>query len=149
MTIYAFALAVVTTAVTSQDSNIPPWSVPVASVVGAAIAGTALIIVRKVRGPVTVQDLWAENRQLRADVDIQGQQIQALMRAQNTQINVNQDIGFGFDAVLNYIDRTVAEPEFTVNERSAIDRARALREDQTLWQTFNPMLRENREDAKK
>lgn len=148
MTILALSIAAAAAVVTSENSEIPPWLVPLTTFVGTVIGAIALVIVRKVRGPVTVQDLWAENRLLRSDVDTQGRQIQALMQAQNTQINVNQDIGFGFDALLQYIDRTDTDPDFTVNERSAIDRARALRDDQTLWQTVNPLLDSLRKDQK-
>ena len=118
---------------------IPAWVAPVASLCVAVIGATALVIVRKIRGPVTIQDLWAENRQLREDLDAISSKVDTLVAGRETQLTVNRIMGEGFDALSAYVERDSEErgttPAFTRAEHNAIDRARALREDDSIWTT--------------
>lgn len=117
-------------------TEIPAW-VPIASPwVVAAIGALALLLVRKLRGPVTIQDLWAENRSLRADLTTVQDQVNALITASNTQLAVNRTLGDGFDAMTAAVERSEVDIHFTRAEQEAIDRARALRGDERRWDTL-------------
>jgi hypothetical protein len=127
----------------------PEWWVgPFASILVAVIGGAVVLIVRKVRGPVVIQDLWAENRLLRKDIgELElrlGLKIDALSMAHDAQLTVNRIMGDGFDALSSYVERTSvvtkAKPVFTEEEHRAIERARALRADDSAWPTRPPII---------
>lgn len=117
------------------DGQLPAWVIPGASVMVALIGALALVIVRKIRGPVAIQDLWDENRKLRADVDKLGEKVDGLIESRETQLNVNRVMGEGFDALSHGIERLEVKPSFTRTEHAAIERARAVRSDETIWLT--------------
>lgn len=121
---------------TGTPVEIPSWLVIASPWIVAAIGAAALIIVRKVRGPVTIQDLWAENRTLRKDVTTLQAQVSGLIRASTTQLSVNRVMGEGFDALHSAVDRSEVHITYTRAERDAIARARALRDDDDLWNTL-------------
>ena len=123
---------------------IPSWVAPVATVAVALISAVALVIVRRIRGPVTIQDLWGENRQLRKDLDAISRKVDALLLSRETQLNINRTMGEGFDAQAALIERTRVADGFTPQEATAVGRARAMREDDDLWNTLqhNPITTE-------
>lgn len=133
-------------AITAKGGDLPAWVIPTATVVAAALGAAALVIVRRMRGPVAIQDLWAENRSLRADLKGMNDRLQTtdakverLMRSYQHQITVNQAMGEGFDALSNYVERTSgSSPAFTQWEHDAVQRARALRSDDLIWATQQP-----------
>lgn len=118
--------------------DLPGWAIPGASVMVALIGAVALLVVRRVRGPVTIQDLWKENRQLRTDLEKTDAKVEALMRSQQTQITINRVMGEGFDALSGGVERMSVKPTFTPVEHDAISRARALRQDDLIWATLQP-----------
>lgn len=117
----------------------PWWVAPAAVVVAAVVSATALIVVRKVKGPVTIQDLWAENRQLRTDLDAVSQKVDTLVRQGETRLNVSRVYQAAFNAQESAIDRHVADggarPMLTRSEHDAIERARRLEDDDSIWNT--------------
>ena len=123
---------------------IPAWVAPVATVAVALISATALVIVRRIRGPVTIQDLWGENRQLRKDLDAISRKVDGLLLSRETQLNLNRTMGEGFDAQAALIERTRVADGFTPQEVTAVERARAMRQDDDLWNTLqhNPITTE-------
>lgn len=114
---------------------------PAATLAVAAIGALGLIIVRRLRGPVTVQDLWAENRSLRDDLTEVSRKVDQLVRNEQVQLGVNRIMGEGFDALSGYVERTSDEagikPAYTRAEHESIERARALRGDDAIWPTGN------------
>jgi len=114
---------------------IPAWVAPAAVVAAALVSAAALIIVRRVRGPVTIQDLWAENRQLRKDLDVVSGKVDTLIEDRDEKHRVNRIIGEGFDALDNAVERAGVALRFTRLEEQALDRARALRADDSVWNT--------------
>lgn len=112
---------------------------PIAVVVSALVGGLVALIVRKVRGPVAVQDLWAENRSLRKDIaDVEtrlGAKIDNLQRGHDAQAKISRVMGDGFDALSSAVERMSPKPKFTPDEHRAIEAARALRDDDGLWST--------------
>lgn len=117
----------------------PWWVAPAAVVIAAVVSATALVIVRKIKGPVTIQDLWAENRQLRTDLDAVSRKVDTLVRRGETQLNVTRIYREANTAHEAAIDRHVAEggtrPTLTRAETEAIERARRLDADETIWNT--------------
>lgn len=108
----------------------PPWVVPGVTVLVALISATALIIVRRTRGPVAIQDLWAENRLLRSDMTTLSTKVDGLIADRTSQLKVNRIMGEGFDALSGYVERTTErgkKPSYTSEEHAAIEQARALR----------------------
>lgn len=118
------------------DVLVPGWLVSLSPLIVALIGALALVVVRLIRGPVTIQDLWAENRKLREDLTTVQGQVRGLMRASNTQLSVNRIMGEGFDALSNAVERSAVPIHYTPHEHEAIDRARALRSDDDLWFTL-------------
>lgn len=114
----------------------PGWVVPLASIIVAVVGAVGLIVVRRTRGPVAIQDLWAENRQLRADLQALEEKVDGLLHTRETQLTVNRIMGEGFDALSAGVARLTSQPTFTPAELAAISRARALREDDDLWNTL-------------
>lgn len=114
---------------------IPAWVAPAAVVLAAVVSATALIIVRRVRGPVTIQDLWAENRQLRTDLDAVSVKVDRLIGDRDEKHRVNRIIGDGFDAFEHAIERAGVVLSFTRLEEQALERARLLRADDSVWDT--------------
>lgn len=117
-----------------------PWWVAPAAVVGAAlVSAIALVIVRKLKGPVTIQDLWAENRQLRTDLNAVSAKVDTLVQVRATERAESRIVGEGFDALAAYVDRDAEArdtvPLFTPRERAAIEAAKRVREDDTVWNT--------------
>jgi hypothetical protein len=122
-------------------TEIPGWVVPGASVLVAVIGALALMIVRLIRGPVAIQDLWTENRELRKDLKSLETKVDGLIADRESQLTVNRIMGEGFDALSGYVERTTEhgmKPTYTHVEHMAIERARALRSDETAWTTLNP-----------
>lgn len=122
-------------------TEIPGWVVPGASVLVAVIGALALMIVRLIRGPVAIQDLWTENRELRKDLKSLETKVDGLIADRESQLTVNRIMGEGFDALSGYVERTTEhgmKPTYTHAEHTAIERARALRSDETAWTTLNP-----------
>jgi hypothetical protein len=122
-------------------TEIPGWVVPGASVLVAVIGALALMIVRLIRGPVAIQDLWTENRELRKDLKSLETKVDGLIADRESQLTVNRIMGEGFDALSGYVERTTEhgmKPTYTLSEHMAIERARALRSDETAWTTLNP-----------
>ena len=125
-----------------MNGELPGWVGPLVATVVALVGAAGLIIVRKVRGPVAIQDLWAENRKLREEMETLDQKVDRLFQASQMQLTVNRIMGDGFDALSNYVERDAAQsgrpPAFTKPEHTAIERARALRSDDTQWTTHQP-----------
>lgn len=117
----------------------PWWVAPAAVVAAAAISALALVIVRKLKGPVTIQDLWAENRQLRTDLNAVSAKVETLIQVRATERAESRIVGEGFDALSAAVDRDSeargTAPLFTPRERAAIDAARRVRADDTVWNT--------------
>lgn len=117
----------------------PWWVAPAAVVVAAIVSATALVIVRKLKGPVTIQDLWAENRQLRTDLNAVSAKVDTLVQVRATERAESRTVGEGFDALSAYVDRDSeargTAPLFTRSERAAIEAAKRVREDETTWNT--------------
>lgn len=132
-------IAALLNAAADVAAAVPWWVSPAAVVVAAVLSAAALVIVRKVRGPVEIQDLWRENRQLRADLAETDAKVERLLQSSQHQMTVNRVMGEGFDALSNYVERTSgAAPAFTLQEREAVQRARALRSDDLKWATLQP-----------
>lgn len=126
-------------AAAAKGVDLSAWLVPGATVLAAALGAVGLLVVRIVRGPVTIQDLWKENRQLRIDLAKTDAKVDRLMQSYQHQMTVNRVMGEGFDALSNYVERTSgAVPSFTWQEREAVERARALRSDDLKWATLQP-----------
>ena len=117
----------------------PWWVAPAAVVAVATVSAIALVIVRKLKGPVTIQDLWAENRQLRTDLNAVSAKVDTLVQVRATERAEGRIVGEGFDALAAYVDRDSeargTAPLFTPRERAAIDAAKRVREDDTVWNT--------------
>ena len=113
--------------------EVPAWLAALSPIIVAIIAALGVVLARLIRGPVTVQDLWNENRQLRTDLTKVEGQVRGLMRANSTQLTVNRILGEGFDALSGAVERSGLALSFTPAEHTAIDRARALRNDDELW----------------
>lgn len=117
----------------------PWWVAPAAVVAAAAISALALVIVRKLKGPVTIQDLWAENRQLRTDLNAVSAKVETLIQVRATERAESRIVGEGFDALSAAVDRDSeargTAPLFTPRERAAIDAAKRVRADDTVWNT--------------
>jgi len=123
-----------------MTGELPGYVIPGASVLVAIIGAIALIIVRRTRGPVAIQDLWAENRQLRTDMTSLEAKVDKLIASKETQLTVNRIMSEGFDALSGYVERITErgkKPTYTQTEHMAIERARALRSDDDLWTTIN------------
>lgn len=119
----------------------PDWLLPSSPFIIAAIGGAVAILVRKIRGPVAVQDLWNENRLLRKEMQEIREEVDEMRRAyqkeKEDQAAVNRTMGDGFVALSNFVQRTnsgKAKPAFTPDEERAIEAARALLGDD-LWAT--------------
>jgi hypothetical protein len=119
---------------------VSPYIIPGASILVALISAAVLVIVKRTRGPVAIQDLWDENRQLRKDLDAVSRKVDGLISDRENQLTVNRIMGEGFDALSAVVERTTAEtgiaPAFTPQEHAAVERARALRSDDELWNTL-------------
>ncbi len=126
---------------TIESLQFPDWLLPSSPFILAVIAGVVTLIVRKIRGPVAVQDLWAENRllrkemsEIRAEVDLLRQ---AYEKEKKEQGIVNRTMGDGFVALSGYVQRTnlgKTKPAFTPDEEHAIEAAKALLGDD-IWAT--------------
>lgn len=118
------------------------WGLGVTLIV-ALVGGMVTLIVRFVRGPVQVQDLWKENRDLRTEMkgleDRLTARIETLQKTLSDQATDASVLAEGFDALSNYVERTSGgrRPSFNPEELEPIERARALRGD-ARWNTFNP-----------
>jgi hypothetical protein len=115
---------------------ITPWIVPGATLLSAIIGGVVLIIVRRSRGPVAIQDLWTENRLMRNEMTALAAKVDGLIADRASQLTVNRIMGEGFDALSGYVERTTEQgmkPSYTPAEHTAIERARALRSDGAAW----------------
>lgn len=134
------AWLVLVAVVAGTPAPLPGWVIPGASVAVAMIGAAALIIVRRTRGPVAIQDLWAENRQLRSDMTSLENKVDKLIASKESQLTVNRIMSEGFDALSSYVERSTEpgkHPSYTYAEHTAIERARALRSDDELWNTIN------------
>lgn len=125
-----------------------------AALITALIGGAFLLIARRLKPPVTIQDVWKENRALRSDlalsdkrIDELAHKVDQLVKASETQLTVNRIMGEGFDALSGYVERTSGgiKPAYTVEEHDAIERAKALRNDDAIWNTASrhPKTKEN------
>lgn len=127
--------------VLAAGSAIPPtaWVTFGGGVVVAIITGIVALIVRLTRTPIQIQDLWAENAKLRDRVDGLDGTVRRLISDRNQQIDINRIVGEGFDALSNYVEREAEaagrSPRFTPREHEAIERAKAIRNDDDLWAT--------------
>lgn len=126
---------------TAAAVELPPWAGPVFTLAGL-IGGWVIAVVLKVlRGPVEVKDLWTENRALRAElgslradhtgrIDAVNAKVDKLLRERQTQRTYNRAFADGFDAQSRLIERMVDEtgvrPKYGPGEHEAIERARAL-----------------------
>lgn len=130
----ALAVALIIAAETSGP-ELPPWVGVGATILCAVIAALGVVIVRLLRGPVEVKDLWAENRLLRTDLARVEGKVDALLRDREKQITVNRTMVDGFDALSNYVEREAEAagrpPRFTRAEHEAIETAKALRQDES------------------
>lgn len=121
---------------------IPDWLLPSSPFILAVIGGGVALIVRKIRGPVAVQDLWAENRLLRKEMSEIRSEVATLRKnyeeEKREQGIVNRTMGDGFVALSGYVQRTnvgKAKPSFTEEEERAIEAAKALLGDE-IWATL-------------
>lgn len=123
----------------------PDWLLPSSPFILAVIAGGVTLLVRKIRGPVAVQDLWAENRLLRKEMQEIRDQVMKMQLTYETerraQSQRDQTMNSGFIALSNFVERSHtgrAKPQFTAEEERAINAARdLLGEDE--WPTINPV----------
>lgn len=129
---------------TDPGVQLPGWLVTASPWIVAAIGAAAVVLVRLIRGPVTIQDLWKENRQLRADIAELSTKVNTLAAAQATQFAVNRIQGEGFDALLAAVERSGVKLNFTPQERESIAKARALRADDELWNTLQRNIEPDR-----
>ncbi len=125
----------------AAEAGIPPtaWITFGGAVLVAIISGVVALIVRVTRTPIQIQDLWAENAKLRDRVDGLDGTVRRLITDRNQQIDINRIVGEGFDALSNYVEREAEaagrSPRFTAREHEAIERAKAIRNDDDLWAT--------------
>ncbi|WP_424448839.1 hypothetical protein [Microbacterium arborescens] len=125
----------------AAESGIPPtaWITFGGAVLVAIISGVVALIVRVTRTPIQIQDLWAENAKLRDRIDSLDGTVRRLISDRNQQIDINRIVGEGFDALSNYVEREAEaagrSPRFTPREHEAIERAKAIRNDDDLWAT--------------
>jgi len=114
---------ILTAATETAEAGVPWWVGPAVAITVAVLGALGLIITRIVRGPVEIKDLWAENRLLRADVDL-------LMKERKVQQTFNRIVGKGYDALSNVVERMTEEtgiqPKYQGTEHDDIARARAL-----------------------
>ena len=121
----------------AATSDVPGsvWVTVGGAVVVAVLTGIVTLVVRLARTPVEVRDLWAENRALRADIEALSVKVDSLIEDRETQLSVNRIMGEGFDALSNYVERESElagrRPRFSHREHDAIERARALRDEDT------------------
>jgi hypothetical protein len=137
MTALAFVVAVAVGA--TSDGDLPGWVIPGATVIAALLGATALVIVRKVRGPVAIQDLWAENRLQRTEMTAMNLRVDALVSGRESDRNIIRIISEGFRALSDVVDRQVhngVQPKIFPDEEKAIERARAVVDDDDLWNTL-------------
>jgi hypothetical protein len=128
------------------DPGFGPFIVPAAMVVVALLGIISALLVRVIRGPVEVRDLWTENRTLRADLEKVDGKVDTLIaegrKREEAQHKINRTMGDGFDALSNFVEREAIRigqpPAFTSDERIAVEKARALRGDDISWPTFTP-----------
>lgn len=124
----------------------PDWLLPSSPFILALIAGGITLIVRKIRGPVVIQDLWAENRLLRKEMQEIRDEITAFRVERDAERKAqgirDQTMNYGFIALSGFIERThanKAKPQFTADEERAINAARDLL-GADEWPTLNPNL---------
>lgn len=128
--------------VSAEDvSDFPSWLLPSSPFIIALIGGIAALVVRLIRGPVQMQDLWAENRLLRKEMQDIRDEVEEMRKAylseKQEQMTINRTMGDGFVALSNFVQRTNSgktKPAFTEEEDRAIQAARALLGDD-LWAT--------------
>lgn len=117
------------------------YIVPASTVIAAILALAGVVIVNRTRKPVATQELWAENRSLRAEVREQGDRIDSIEdkfeRRDQARQRTIRILGSGFDALLHYLERIRPEwgkgdamPAFTDAEHAAIDPARSIQNQQ-------------------
>lgn len=125
----------------AAEGSIPPTAFITfgGGVLVAIIGGVVALIVRVTRTPIQIQDLWAENSRLRDRVDSLDRTVRRLISDRNSQLDINRIVGEGFDALSNYVEREAElagrKPRFTSREHEAIERAKAIRNDDDLWAT--------------
>lgn len=122
--------------------ELPVWAGPTFTLAGVVITASVFVIVKLLRGPVEVKDLWGENRELRAEVKAVrastdaaiasvNLKLDSLLREREIQRTYNRAFADGFDAQSRIIERMVQEtgvhPKYGPGEHEAIERARALR----------------------
>jgi len=110
-----------------------------AGVIVTAVVGlVGVIVARKMRGPVSVQDLWTRTTAMGTEIATLQTQVKTLLTERETQFAVVRLIGDGFDV---YDARAATFPpiEWTPRELEAIERARALRRDDDFWTTLQRM----------
>lgn len=111
--------------------ELPIWAGPTFTLIGVVITALGLVINNLIRKPTQVTDLWAENRNLRSEVNQIREAVDKLLRERDTQRTYNRAFADGFDAQSRIIERMIGEtgvhPKYGPGEHEAIERARALR----------------------
>jgi hypothetical protein len=113
--------------------EIAAWIGSLGAVVAAVIGGAYLLKVKRTPEPtppeeITLSKAWAR-------LDIQERQITSLVADRDHQRNGVRILGDGFDALRAAMARIIPPPIFTRGEQEAIDRAAAIRDDDTMWST--------------
>jgi hypothetical protein len=110
------------------------WIGGLAVVTAAVISGAYLLKVKRTPEPppspeeITLTKAWAR-------LDEQEQQITDLIADRDRQRTGVRILGDGFDALRAAMARIVPPPIFTRGEQEAIDKAAAIRDDDSMWPT--------------
>lgn len=102
-------------------------------IAGVLLTALTALIVAVVRKPVTVTDLWAENRSLRNDMDAMDKKFTVYLKAISTR---QQIVGEGFLALSDTVEEAKVQLIFTPDRQKRIQAAREALADDLVWPTL-------------